>query len=328
MPPDVSIIIPIYNAEQYIASCLGSIVGQTLQDLEILCIDDGSSDHTPEILSEWQHKDSRITILQGTHEGPSKARNLGISEARGEYIAFVDSDDTIDPDMMKAMFQAARENGSDMVVCGLALEFESPSHFNQGAVNWGKARYEGSEKACAEIAGRLRTNVLDKLIRRELINRHQIRFPEELTLNEDGVFVWSCLAYCQTISFLGKNYYHYLQRADSAIARIYAKQGDSVLQLIPSWARMESALHTADQLEEYFTPFLNLVCGHIKHFGQYIPESCQGEWNAGTRAYLQHIAEEHRELLRHYQSTYKKQYRVLYPASGSCLQRFFRSLFR
>ncbi len=323
----VSIIIPVYNAEPYLDSCLSSVFGQTLQSIEVICINDGSTDRSAAILKEWQQKEPRLKILNGTHGGPSQARNMGLSQAIGDYISFVDSDDMIDPGMMNAMYQAAHQNNADMVICGLALEFESPSAYDQGAVNWGKAQHEGTETACGEIAGRLRTNVLDKLFRRELITSHQIRFVEGLRFNEDGVFVWSFLPYCRLITFIGQNYYHYLQRSHSAIARIYARQDATVLQLIPSWEKMEATLIQAGKQNEYLPPLLDLISAHIKHFGQYIPPEHQTEWQNGVTAYLHHIADTYPALVCQYRSSHKKQAKILFSSTGSILKRIYRSIF-
>ncbi|MDR2409276.1 MAG: glycosyltransferase, partial [Bacteroidales bacterium] len=111
--PKVSIIIPVYNVEKYLAECLDSAIGQTLRDIEIICVDDGSTDHSPEILDEYVKKDSRITVLHQSNGGPSKARNTGIDIATGEYILFLDSDDTIKPTLCETTTDIADREQSD-----------------------------------------------------------------------------------------------------------------------------------------------------------------------------------------------------------------------
>ena len=114
--PKVSVIIPVYNTEKYLKKCLDSIVAQTLQDIEILCIDDGSTDSSLEILWEYARKDARFKIYQNLeNKGLSYTRNVGMDHACGEYIQFVDSDDWIEPDTMERLYTTANDNQLDLL---------------------------------------------------------------------------------------------------------------------------------------------------------------------------------------------------------------------
>jgi glycosyltransferase involved in cell wall biosynthesis len=113
----VSIIIPVYNVEQYLRQCLDSVVNQTLKDIEIICIDDGSSDSSLEILHEYSSKDSRIKIITQQHEGAGAARNKGLAVANGKYLSFLDSDDFFETDMLEQMYNCSEKYNTDIVIC-------------------------------------------------------------------------------------------------------------------------------------------------------------------------------------------------------------------
>lgn len=117
----ISVIIPVYNAEQYIESCLGSICEQTMTDLEIICINDGSTDGSLSKLQRIAQKDKRIKIVDIPNGGASKARNMGINLSTKKYLTFVDADDTIEPQMYDTLYQMAENNDLDCACCGFKV---------------------------------------------------------------------------------------------------------------------------------------------------------------------------------------------------------------
>src|SRR5574344_661413 len=121
MEKKVSIIIPVYNTEEYLDECLQSLINQTLKDIEIICIDDGSTDCSAEILHEYSLKDSRIKVLKQRNYGQSAARNKGLMFANGEYISFLDSDDFISEDMLEKLYCKAKEQNTDITMCGITV---------------------------------------------------------------------------------------------------------------------------------------------------------------------------------------------------------------
>ena len=116
--PKISIIVPVYNVENYLEKCLESLINQTLIDIEIICIDDGSTDFSSEILRHYDYNVPKITVLCQQNKGQSAARNLGIRHANGEYLAFVDSDDWVDLDYFEKLYTAAKENDCDIACAG------------------------------------------------------------------------------------------------------------------------------------------------------------------------------------------------------------------
>ena len=124
----VSVIIPVYNASKYLRQCLDSIISQTLQEIEIICVDDGSTDNSLEILNEYQKLDNRIKVLTQKHKRQGVARNYGMSIAAGEYIGFVDSDDWCEPDMYEKLYQRAKETDSDITMCAVTTYNDNNSN--------------------------------------------------------------------------------------------------------------------------------------------------------------------------------------------------------
>lgn len=117
--PKISCIVPVYNVEKYLRRCVDSILNQTFTDFELILVDDGSLDNSPAICDEYAVKDSRIKVIHKVNGGVSSARNVGLDVAKGEWICFVDSDDLIEADYMQKMYEAAINNNSDFIMCGI-----------------------------------------------------------------------------------------------------------------------------------------------------------------------------------------------------------------
>ncbi len=120
----MSVIIPVYNIERHLRQCLDSVTGQTLTELEIICVDDGSTDGSPEILADYAQRDGRFQIITQPNTGPGVARNTGMDRATGEYLIFLDSDDWFEPDFLERMVAKAKETGADVTICR-TVEFDT-----------------------------------------------------------------------------------------------------------------------------------------------------------------------------------------------------------
>lgn len=116
--PTVSVVIPIYNRAEYVRECLDSLVAQTLSDIEIVCVDDGSTDDTPAVLARYERDDSRVSVVRQDNAGAGAARNAGLARATGTYLAFLDADDTFDPTLLEKMVAACERDTADLAVCG------------------------------------------------------------------------------------------------------------------------------------------------------------------------------------------------------------------
>lgn len=219
----VSVIVPIYNTAEYLPGCLESIVNQTLKEIEIICVDDGSTDDTPQILDEYASKDERIKIIRKENGGPVSARKVGVAAAEGVYVAFVDSDDWIERDMYEQLCRIAEENAVDMVTCGFFLEGNyTTTHMDtvpQGLFE-GQDMYGVRDKAIYNLekhSSGLKASLCYKLFKRELIQSAQYKIPNEITMADDKMCLLTALLECNSVYIYHKPFYHYRIRANSIV---------------------------------------------------------------------------------------------------------------
>ncbi|GAA6428297.1 glycosyltransferase family 2 protein [Dielma fastidiosa] len=233
----ISIIIPVYNREDKIGRCLDSILAQTFHDLEILIVDDGSTDQTLAVCESYIEKDQRIQLFQIEHRGVSAARNKGIEEASGRYLLFVDSDDCIDAEMTAALM--AQVKASVLVMCGYVLETENKAYVHVYDEKQAVSLCDKKELAVFSRKSLL-NSPCNKLYEHQIIMDRQLRFKEELHCGEDLVFNMNYLLAVDQILVINQPYYHYcwggssLSRTLSSNSLLYVEQmRQEVYALLP-----------------------------------------------------------------------------------------------
>lgn len=214
--PKISVIIPAYNVEKYINDCLSSIVNQTLRDIEIIVIDDGSTDKTGEIISKFANSDDRILTVTQKNQGQAVARNNGIKLAKGEYIGFVDSDDYIDNDYFEKLYNAAKQYNCDMAVTSILKHKKNYSQYN---LLFKKSHIADSIdrkiKLCEDRKHRF-FYVWNKIFRTSLVKDNSIYFPEG-RIFEDVTFSMEAIYCANKIVSVPDVKYHYNENANSTI---------------------------------------------------------------------------------------------------------------
>ena len=220
----ISVIIPVYKVEKYLDKCVESIVNQTYKNLEILLVDDGSPDNCPKMCDDWAKKDDRIKVIHKENAGVSMARNTGIDNASGEYIAFVDSDDYILPTMYEKLLESAEQNNSDIVMCRFSNVYEdgrAKDNFEKNLLTVNSksifSNYlltEVDEREDVIYADGIMGNVWRLLIKKGAIG--QLRF-EKYTIAEDLLFLIKLIKPSTKISVVDECLYCYLQRENSAM---------------------------------------------------------------------------------------------------------------
>ena len=203
----ISVIVPVYNVENYLAQCLDSVLAQTYKDLEILLIDDGSTDRSGSICDAYQAKDERIRAFHTANRGLSAARNVGLNCAQGEYVAFVDSDDWIEPEMIETLYQKAVVSGADVVECSYMKEYRS------GFIRY-EMRFDEENALNGLLSGKISNIVWNKLWKSDCFTN--IRFPEGM-LFEDTATTYRVLVNASVIG-IPDCLYHYRFR-DSSISQ-------------------------------------------------------------------------------------------------------------
>lgn len=221
--PKISVIIPIYNTAEYLPKCLESVRNQTLREMEIICVDDGSTDDTPKILDKYALQDERIRIIRKENGGLVSARKTGVTAAQGTYVAFVDSDDWIEEDMYEQMYQIAEDHRVAMVTCGFFLEGNYTTTYMdtvpQGIYE-GQKISELREKAIYNLQERssgLKASLCYKLFQKGLIQSAQCKIPDEITMAEDKMCLLTALLECSSVYVYHKPFYHYRIRANSIV---------------------------------------------------------------------------------------------------------------
>lgn len=210
----ISVIIPVYNIEKYLRECLDSVSNQTLKDIEIICIDDGSTDSSPDILNEYSKKDKRIKIITQENKGQSSARNLGIKESQGEYIAFVDSDDFINPDMLEKLYLKAKDNNLDMVMCKIATYDNQTREIKDNVWYYMLGVFRDFEKEIfnhddtKEFTCHIAVTPFNKLYKNSLLKDNAILFPEGVIF-EDEKFFYDTYLRAKRISIVDEFLYYY-----------------------------------------------------------------------------------------------------------------------
>lgn len=237
--PLVSVIIPIYNVEKYLSECLDSVINQTYSNLEIILVDDGSTDNSSDICSEYANIDKRIKVVRQNNRGLVGARKAGISIATGEIATFVDSDDWIDLNMYKVMVKAMVESEADIVTSGLIREYGSyflidPEEIKPGIYN--NAELEKVIKSNLIdknkfFKSNISIHIYNKLFERKLLLHNQLLIPEDITVGEDAACVYPCVLESNKIVVLNELFYHYRIRNDSIMGQSNVKDLYRIKQL-------------------------------------------------------------------------------------------------
>ena len=234
--PKVSVIVPVYNMELYLNQCLESLLGQTLKDIEVIAVDDGSSDSSSEILHDYASRDPRLRIIRVKNGGVSRARNIGIEAAAGEYVGFVDADDWVEPEMYSELARVSDANGLDVCLCDFLWEYpgKRPAPGNLGLPRSGILPRELVEEKlvkgtlyCATFG-----SVWKALVRRDLLEREGIRFNEKLDIMEDGMFNIHMYFHARNVMYIRRYFYHYRQLTGGSLSRKYRSNAMALTQAV------------------------------------------------------------------------------------------------
>ncbi len=226
----LSVIVPVYNVEEYLEQCLESVIGQTMTDMEIILVNDGSTDNSVEICQRFAEKDSRIKLLHQENQGLAAARQTGLDAAQGEYIGFVDSDDWLEPEMYEKMYTAAKENDADIVFCNVYRNEDKKEkpYFPAGLYDREKMEREIFPRLLAGFDADGGENTIRwcnwlRLYRKELIDRHQIRFDKRFRRSQDLPFTFECTIHAQRYYYLAQEYLYHNRMNYESLSKGYTK---------------------------------------------------------------------------------------------------------
>jgi glycosyltransferase involved in cell wall biosynthesis len=216
----ISVIVPVYNTKDYLERCLNSILNQTLDNIEIVIVNDNSTDESELIIKEFVNKFKNIKYLKNEKNiGVSSSRNKALLECNGEYILFVDSDDYLEPSMLEEMYNEAQINNLDIVTCGYFLDYED-GNTNVLVINLDTDKIYSGKEMLAELLHHksgVTGHSWNKIIRKSIILDNNITYPSDMRLYEDLVFFTKLYPFCNRIKNIKKSFYHYIQRGQSAV---------------------------------------------------------------------------------------------------------------
>ena len=286
----ISIIVPVYKAEKYLDNCINSLLSQTYTDLEIILVDDGSPDASGAICDAYAAKDSRIKVIHQQNGGQSAARNAGLSVASGEYVGFVDADDTVEPDMYEVLYEAIQ--GRDLAICGArrVREGQIPERID-GA---GSVTELDRDGLWNEVFGRMNNGAWNKLYRKDLLQG--CRFLEGLFHNEDLIFLLSYLPMANSGKVISAAKYNYFVREGSVTNKKHFTER--------AFDEVRGKDMARELVEQYYPPLANVALSYCVIARMNV---CRKLYRYGLQSKYQPTLDEYRAFFRQHDSSFKAQ---------------------
>lgn len=254
----VSVIIPIYNAEKYISQCLESLLNQTLLEIEIICVNDSSTDGTLDILNRYAKKNQRIKVISQENAGAGAARNRGLSVAKGEYLSILDADDFFEPNMLEEAFNKAINDKADIVVFKSDQYYEIEDSYK--SVNW-TIRFKEIPPYTPFSYRQMTDNIFkvfvgwtwDKIFKRSFVEEKNLEFQEQRTSN-DLLFTFSAIALAKRITVVDKVLVHQRRDSKDSLSKTREKSWDCFFDALMA---LKERLILEDIYEEVERDFIN-----------------------------------------------------------------------
>lgn len=255
----ISIIVPAYNVEKYLEKCLNSLINQTLEDIEIICINDGSTDKTPEILNKYEKKVDNLKVIHSENNGPGVARNKGLDIAKGEYILFVDSDDWIRLDTCEILYKKAKEENLDLLMFLIENYDENydiyytEDYYDNKILPY---KYDNIIFSFIDIRPylfSLNVTPCSKLYKRSMLEKNNIRYPKKIYF-EDNAFYFEIILSSKRISIIRDYFLYRLRREDSVTGQVDEKYYDIV--------EMSNIIVNIFKKYNYYNLFIKQVLNH------------------------------------------------------------------
>ncbi|MBQ2870186.1 glycosyltransferase [bacterium] len=268
--PKISIIIAAYNVEKYLPKCLDSVCLQTLKDIEIICINDGSKDKSLDILNEYAQKDSRIKVINQNNSGVATARNVGLANATGEYVQFIDGDDWVNLNLCEKVYNIAENNNSDIVMFNVAFYDNKKQQVTKGrfftTTVWNNHVDENTAhtyKDCKTIFyGNL--SAANKLYRKSFLDALEVKFPENVRF-EDHLFHLETIFSAEKVNILDEQLYYYRQNRKNSMMTTL-KTTKVVMDIFPIVDLVEEMLKRINKYERNKYLFFQFKYEALAHY--------------------------------------------------------------
>lgn len=252
----ISVIIPVYNVEDYLNKCLDSIINQTFKDIEIICVNDGSKDNSLQIVKEYAQKDNRIKIVDKENGGLSSARNAGLEVATSEWISFIDSDDWLDIDTFEKI-EKIFELNPDIICFGTHLRGEVAPEIASADAEYYRIKHTGLVELNDEIRETTDVATWNKLYKKSIIDKFNLRFPMGKHY-EDYPFYWEYMFEAKTAFYTEEKFYNYLRRPNSIMANTFNQKSEKVIDHLYAAEIIFNYCQKRGILEEHLETFAEI----------------------------------------------------------------------
>lgn len=262
--PLVSVILTAYNDGKYLKHTLEALVGQTLQDIEIICIDDKSTDDTREIIREFANKDARIKLIENDKNlGLSVARNSGIAASNADLIMFCDGDDYYEKTMCERMYEAITDSEADLAICEINVIYHAHQEMKVSDDNYYALKYSGLQPITDELILKTDLSSTNKIFKRSILSRYQLKFPVGLRF-EDAFFCTAYFLVSNKICFVEERLYNYVRHNNSIMSQTWSGKGEDkaidhttvAIQLFEFLEKNEKLENNAEIYWQLFESFL------------------------------------------------------------------------
>ena len=267
----VSIIIPVYNVEKYLGECLGTVIGQTYKNLEIILVDDGSTDNSGLICEEWAKKDNRIKVFHKQNGGLMNAWKYGVIRAQGEYIGFVDSDDWIDDNMFEILLNAASDKNAELVVCSFVHEnykrYKQETYLDNGV--YSREYIEQRiypvlvRKECYLRRG-LSESRWTKLFKKDVLLNVLSYCDEKVSIGEDLLTTFAVMPYVNSLVVLGDFYPYHYRETNISMIRCFSREKYEKIENLKSAMLKAMELYNYNFNEQIHGDYIALMLQYVE----------------------------------------------------------------
>ena len=288
----VSVIMPIYNASAYLRPAMDSVLTQTLKEIEIICVEDGSTDSSYELIKEYQKQDSRIRIVTETNAGPAHARNNGLKRARGEYISFLDADDFFEPTLLETLYNTAKERDLDIAIAEYDIYNTKKATFEKAPAaeheeifreNEVTSKNEYSDQIFLAVNGA----AWNKLFRRALIEEKGLAFLPDVKMYEDVYFVVTAMSLAERVGKVFETLVHHRIYKNQARAKMFKKH---YMQVPFVYSKIKEFLMHTGMYLPLSASYLNLTASRCYKIYNLLGSGAQEDfWNALHNEYAEKL---------------------------------------
>lgn len=255
----ISIIVPTYNAEKYLATCLDSILNQSYHDIEVICINDGSTDSSLNILRSYEKRDTRIKVIDQKNRGLSGARNTGIENSSGEFLTFVDSDDKLEDGAIDKLYAAIISDPTVGAAVGaIKVSYEAHEELRESDEYYYSIRYSGITELNDQVIDNFHCSACGVLLKRSIIDFNQLRFPEGLNY-EDAYWHWCYFTRTAKVNFLNTPIYHYFRHPVSIMSQTVERREGFAIQHIIIAEKILDFWQERNMLSQRVSTAINIV---------------------------------------------------------------------